>query len=129
MTSSPPRAAVPSGDSHKMKLRFGDILIIVLVLALSLGAYLLLPKSGSTVLITESGREVYRGSLSADATITLTHNTIEIKDGHVTMTEADCDDGLCLRMGEATPERPIVCLPNGVTVEISGESEVDAVTW
>lgn len=114
----------------KLKLRPGDFIIIAIVLALSLGALFLLPRGGSTVVITVDGEEVYRGSLQTDAVIELEGNVIEIKNGSAVMKTADCADGLCLSMGEATPLRPITCLPNRVVVRIEGEeSGVDAVVW
>ncbi|MCB5224890.1 MAG: NusG domain II-containing protein [Candidatus Cloacimonadaceae bacterium] len=45
------------------------------------------------------------------------HNTVEIKDGKVGMTEADCPDKRCVKQGFGD-KLPIVCLPNRVVVEI-----------
>ena len=46
------------------------------------------------------------------------------------MRAASCPDGLCLN-GTAAPLRPLVCLPNGITVAIIGTEEdepLDAIT-
>ena len=57
------------------------------------------------------------------------HNVLEAEYGRIRMLEADCPDGLCIGMGWTdSPAKPIVCLPNGVTVTVSGtEEERDAV--
>ena len=49
-------------------------------------------------------------------------NQIEIKDNTVRMVQADCPDHLCVKQGKIKSEgEMIVCLPNKVTVRISGE--------
>ena len=113
-----------------MKLRPGDFIIIGIVLALSLSALLLLPHGGNTVVVTQAGEEIYRGSLEKDIVIELEGNVIEIKDGCAYMKAATCADGVCLSMGKALPARPLTCLPHEVVIRIEGkESEVDAVVW
>jgi len=86
----------------------------------------------AVVRIEQHGMLLYSGSLSEDALITTPDggNTIEIRDGTVRMTHADCADGLCLAAGAATARRPIVCLPNEVTVTVvsTGEVGYDALT-
>ena len=50
-------------------------------------------------------------------------NVCEIKNGTVSMTEADCPDQLCVHQREITSAGgTIVCLPNRVVLEISGNS-------
>ena len=57
-------------------------------------------------------------------------NEITIKDGVAYMSEADCKDKLCIKMGAATTFRPVTCLPNEVIIIISGKSDdVDGVTF
>ena len=49
-------------------------------------------------------------------------NKIKIKDGNVTMIEADCRDEVCLRTSAISkPGQTIVCLPHKLVVEIKGE--------
>lgn len=58
------------------------------------------------------------------------HNIIQIRNGKVEMIEADCPDKICLLTGEvSTVNQSIVCLPNKVHVQITGdmESDVDAI--
>ncbi len=57
-------------------------------------------------------------------------NVVLVEPGRISMHAADCPDGLCLRQGEASPGRPVVCLPNRViiTVEAKQPPEYDAVS-
>lgn len=60
-------------------------------------------------------------------------NIIEIKDKKVKMIESSCPDKLCIKQGEAhSPGQLIVCLPNKLVVEITGENddedEIDSIS-
>ena len=52
-----------------------------------------------------------------------------VKDGKVSVTEADCPDKVCVNTGEISKSGDtIVCLPHKLVVEIEGStSETDAV--
>ena len=64
-------------------------------------------------------------------------NEIAVAPGSIRMTEADCPDRLCVNMGDAASTMlPIVCLPNGLVIEIkksasAGEADtaVDIITY
>lgn len=57
-------------------------------------------------------------------------NTVLVEHGRISMQQADCPDGLCIKQGAATPSKPVVCLPNRVMIVVSGKTGggVDAVT-
>ena len=58
-------------------------------------------------------------------------NCLEISDGKAQMTWADCRDQICVNHRRISREgESIICLPNKVTISISGgkASEVDSVT-
>ena len=57
------------------------------------------------------------------------YNIVEVEPGRIRVSEADCPDQVCVRQGWiATSAAPVVCLPHGLVIEITGgESEVDAV--
>ena len=57
------------------------------------------------------------------------HVTVLAEPGRVRVLESDCPDKLCMGMGwTSSPAKPIVCLPNGVTVTVvGGGGEEDAV--
>ena len=59
-------------------------------------------------------------------------NTVEIKSGSVSVTEASCRNQVCVRHGAISrPGESIVCLPNRLVVTIEGSGkggEYDSVT-
>ncbi|MBR6006969.1 MAG: NusG domain II-containing protein [Clostridia bacterium] len=122
------------GSSGKRLLPFRafDFVIIAAVLLISITPLFFLPRSGAgTVIVTWHGREIYRASVSIDAVIVTPDelNTIIIHDGSAVMSEASCKDRICILSGPAAPSRPIICLPNRVTVTIVSAEEVDGVSW
>ena len=102
------------------------------------GRYYLFPRflfageDASRVRITVGGEEYGTYSLSEDQTIEINDTNIcEIKDGEVNMTRADCPDQLCIHQGPIHIQgETIVCLPNRVVVEITGndaEEQLDGI--
>lgn len=85
---------------------------------------------GQWVVIRQNNKEVQRVALSQitePCTICVTgengeENRICITSGGVYMEYANCPDGLCMDTGIITrSDTPIVCLPNGVVVQILTE--------
>lgn len=76
----------------------------------------------------EPNKPVERINIKTD----LGENVIEIKDGGVSIIEADCPDQVCVKDGHKEhPGDVIVCLPNKVIIEIKGEvndSNVDIIS-
>ncbi len=62
-------------------------------------------------------------------TLTVGGNVILVEKGQISMQEADCPDGLCIKQGAITDGvRPIVCLPNNIIIKLTDdEADVDAV--
>ena len=56
-------------------------------------------------------------------------NQLEVERGRVRMVWADCPDQICVNQSwSSSPARPIVCLPNKVTVILLGkQDEIDGV--
>lgn len=56
-------------------------------------------------------------------------NVIQVRDGRIAIVESDCPGMDCVHSGFAgTPNRSIVCLPNGVEIRLTAdEAEVDFV--
>ncbi len=103
-------------------LKKGDVIIIISCFLLSIVSALVVlrgNKNGKSVVIKQNNTEIYTGSLFEDKIITAKSNTIEIKNGRVSVINADCENQICVnhrsvsRKGEA-----IVCLPNKLSVEI-----------
>ena len=103
-------------------LKKGDIIIIITVLALTLASSALLifgKGEGRTVTVKENNEVVYKGSLYENKVIELKGNTVEIKDGAVTVIKADCKNQICVNHAAITKKgESIICLPNKVIAEI-----------
>ena len=103
-------------------LKKGDILIIITVLAAAIASSALLfaaKGSGRSVIVKENNETVYKGSLYENKVIKLSGNTVEIKDGAVTVTKADCKNQICVNHAAITEKgESIICLPNKVIAEI-----------
>jgi len=55
------------------------------------------------------------------------HNVVTVKDGRIAVTQANCPDHYCMDRGFCNSGSPIVCLPNRLVIEFSGEQEIDFV--
>ena len=61
-------------------------------------------------------------------------NTVRVEPGRICVTDADCPDHVCIRMGwlSADDPMPIVCLPNEVVIQLADNGEdtdgIDGVT-
>lgn len=54
-------------------------------------------------------------------------NVVKIEDGEVFVSEADCPDGTCVKMGKLGGGMPIVCLPHRLIIEfVGGENDAAA---
>ncbi|MBO4234959.1 MAG: NusG domain II-containing protein [Firmicutes bacterium] len=88
----------------------------------------------NTVVVKVDGKVYGTYSISKDQTIKIEkddhYNLIEIKDGKVKMAESNCHNQLCVKQGAiSSGNMPIVCLPNRVIVNISGEEDdIDVIT-
>ena len=119
-------------------MKKGDIFLIAIVLCLAAFGFFFIGSRGKgqggtlTVYIDGEVYDVY--DMSKDQEIILEgedwHNKFQIKDGIVTMMEADCPDQYCVKHAPIDKEsETIVCLPHKGVLEITeGEQqrEVDA---
>ncbi len=49
-------------------------------------------------------------------------NTVEVKNGSIAVTEADCPDQICVHQGFIHDDAiPIVCMPHRLVIQIAGE--------
>ncbi len=115
-----------------------DIILVLIILILSLFALAMIAltkEEGGTVVIKVNGEITQSLPLSEDIIViigekTEDYNILEIKDGYVYMTEANCPDKLCVKHNRIHyNHESIVCLPHKVVVEIQGgeENEVDMI--
>ena len=114
------------------------IIIAAAILLLGIGGSLLvlfLPKK-QAVQIRHGAEVLYTLDLTQEPDRTFEIktadgvNTVEIKDGKIRVSEADCSDKTCVRRGWLdSAATPVVCLPHHLVIEYAdgGESGVDAV--
>lgn len=78
---------------------------------------------GAVVLIKRNGETLKTALISEDLSYDLDGLlTVIVGNGEVRVENPVCEDGLCERMGSISRSgESIVCLPNGITVEIVGE--------
>lgn len=105
----------------RKSLKF-DLILIFSLLAIgivSLFIYLNVREGGGAVRVEVSGETVGEYPLSVDARYSLNGgtNVLVIKDGYAYIEEADCPDGICVRMGKISyVGESVTCLPNKVFV-------------
>ena len=120
-----------------MKQKIVGIIIAVIFLAGIIGSALVLTApEKNTVRILSGGEVLYTIDLSTsdDRVIEIAsdngHNTVEIQDHRIRVTDADCPDKTCVHMGWlSSSAMPIVCLPHQLVIEFADSTGgVDAVT-
>ena len=115
-------------------MRFGkrDILFLTGLIAAGVLMVFLLRVSrprGGTAVVRVSGRVYGSYALDTDQTLEITGkdggtNLLVIEDGGARILEASCPDHLCVRQGTVSRQGgSIVCLPNEVVVEITGQEK------
>ena len=109
------------------------ILAVIIVLSVAGTVYFLSENKKNTVEIICDGVVVERINLPTEQNRTIhierggSYNTIEIKDGEIFVSEADCPDQICVKTGKLKGDMPIVCLPNRLVIRCVDSGEVDAV--
>ena len=114
-------------ENRKLRL---DLLLIAGLLLLAGVLYLALNhgrQEGGVAVVRVNGVETERHSLSLNGTFSLNggSNILVIQDGQAWLSEADCPDHLCVKMGKIHyTGQVITCLPNRLTVTVEdGESD------
>lgn len=92
--------------------------------------------AGIYAVVSVDGREDIRLPLETNTTYTIHgeggYNILVIEDGRAYLSEADCPDKRCVRMGAIRREgESVICLPHKVVVEITGgeKSESDVMVY
>lgn len=127
---------------HRLKDKKALLLtaLILLLLAVSAAALFLQnarPSAARTAFIYQNGRllrEVDLSHVPKPYTFTVEapdggFNTIRVEQGKIGISEADCPDKLCQKMGMIeTSSYPISCLPHKLLIKISSAAgDLDAV--
>lgn len=120
-------------DKDTIKKR--DIVLAAVLLILGITGVLIVKyglKSGNTADVYIDDKLVQTIDLSVDDEYTFQtdkgSNTVEVRNGAVSMKSADCPDKVCVRMGTKNRNgETITCLPHKLVIEVHGgqEQEVD----
>ena len=112
-----------------------DIVLAAVLLIIGIAGVLIVKyglKPGSTADVYIDDKLVKTLDLSVDDVYTFQSdkgsNTVEVRDGAVSMKSADCPDKVCVRMGAKKRNgETITCLPHKLVIEVHGgqEQEVD----
>lgn len=106
---------------------------IIFILGIIGSVFMILKPHGPTVQIIQDGKVLYTINLenSDDRSIVTEYhgskNIIHIQNHQISVTEAECPDKTCVKMGELKSEAaPIVCLPNKLVIKFAETDEIDA---
>ncbi|MBO5938869.1 MAG: NusG domain II-containing protein [Clostridia bacterium] len=110
---------------HRNDLILFSALLCVGIIALSV-AIALTSGNGETVVVTVDGKETLRVPLEEPTEFLIEgydggKNLLVIKDGTAKITEADCPEQICVKTGNASEIKSIVCAHNRVVVSIEKE--------
>ncbi|MBQ9516851.1 MAG: NusG domain II-containing protein [Eubacterium sp.] len=118
-------------------IKKSDFIIIAAVLCAAALAFLclnLFAAGGSVAVVEQNGAVVAELPLNENATFEVKNggkvtNVVEVKNGEVSVTSADCPDKICQKHRPVSKSgESIVCLPNRVVITVSGsDGEVDGV--
>ena len=118
------------------KVQRRNTLILALILAVIFGAGLVFLRmtrvsSGLYAVIEQGGSEVGRLPLSEDTVLNVPfggtgYNLVEVRDGTVSVKEADCRNQICVGTGAIRyPGEVIACIPHRVIITISEKESKD----
>jgi hypothetical protein len=118
-------------------LTIGDKLLIAFLFISSGFSFLWIKNihaSAKFCVVSVNGKVEWKIPLSENREIEvegpLGQSHIEIKDGKVRMLDSPCPLKICVKSGYIDdPNDIIVCLPNRVIVNITGEEKFDGITW
>lgn len=102
---------------------FAWVLAGIFLVCLILSIWILRPSGSRLVEVVQDGTVLYTFDLDSvqDQEIVIPYqgssNTILIRDGEIRVSEAQCPDQTCVKMGKLYSENlPIVCVPNHLIV-------------
>lgn len=98
---------------------------LILLIGLSfLVQNLFFKKEGAKVIVEQYGEIIAELDLSKDTVFEAEtsdggKNTIQVKDGSVFVSDANCPDLICVKTGKiSTTGLPVACLPHGLIITI-----------
>ena len=109
----------------KKKIYINDIVlnftILIVCIAVPVGTFFSTKNEERNVVISFDGENVAEMPLDEDAEFSINGVIVTVLDGRAFVKNSDCPDGLCLNMKHAkNVGDSIICIPNKVSVRISG---------
>lgn len=116
-----------------MKTKYWIALLSVILLVCGLlSIWVLSPdESADFAEIRSQGTLIKTVNLHVDQTFTVEtpqggQNEVTISGGRIAVTSANCPDHHCMQRGFCSGGTPIVCLPNQLVIQFTGQQELDA---
>ena len=116
-------------------IKKADIVIALAVVLISMAGYFFTGFAAFSeekkVIIESEGKVFAEYPMTENIIVDVKgHNKVEITPEYVRVIYADCPDKIDVRQGKiSSPGSVIVCAPNKMTVRITGESKIDAVSY
>lgn len=122
---------LPSG---RVFFRKSDLIVVALLVAAGLSVFagnlFLSASRHTTVQIYSDNRLFLQISLPAEDQIVSIPDkqlVLQLKDNRIGVLETGCPDQICKKTGEISrPGQSIICLPNRVVVQITGQTDTDS---
>lgn len=102
------------------------VVAVIFLISLLCSSFILRPSGSRRAEIVQDGRVLYTFDLDRAENQELTvcygdsSNTILLQDGEIWVSEAECPDQTCVRMGKLYSDSlPIVCLPNHLIIRFA----------
>lgn len=107
------------------------LLSVLLAVCLGMSLWLLRPQQAGYAQVWSDGKLIHTLDLQVDRVVEVKNdsgsNRIEVLDGKIAVTEADCPDHHCINRGFCSGGVQIVCLPNKLVIRFVGATEIDGV--
>lgn len=116
-----------------MKTKYWIVILaaLVVVCAVLAGVFLRPTGTATAVRVISDGQVRQILPLNEDTRLEIVTangaNVVEVKDGKVAVTQADCPDHYCMDRGWCSSGAQIVCLPNRLVLEFVGGGTLDGV--
>ncbi len=107
-----------------------DIILFIIIIAIAVTGIVLLSGGGNanSAVIRSDGQIIKEVKLDVDQSFWVGDVRFEVKDGAIAFVESDCPGKECIHAGWlSSPGSSMACLPNKISVTLTGESEVDAI--
>lgn len=105
------------------------VITVIFVGAVTVSLLLFRKSDSSYISIVQDNEIIYKFDLSATENQTIRiedknggYNIVEISDGRIRISDADCPDRTCVNTGFLSGDIPIVCLPHKLVIRYSYEN-------